>query len=117
LDFRPDLAGTLVVAVPLISAAAIDVTSTIGWSRYLGEFCAELRGPAASIDPQEFNQRRRSLRYGWTWTNPMLSALVRPAESNAVVPNPGQPVEAAAEAVSGFGVRYKSRGSICAAAS
>jgi hypothetical protein len=108
VDFRPDAADALIIAVPVLLAAGMDARSTYGWAAYLDNFCSELRSASGETAATEFHARQSSKRYGWNWTNPFLSMVMRPAGSQALILNPTGQID-----IPDIDPRYKARGSLC----
>jgi len=71
--------------VPLLAVFVVDSNDSFGWQRFLGSMCEELGKRAEGQGDPAFAQRDLSRKFGWDWTYPTLSVLLRPPGSDAVV--------------------------------
>lgn len=103
----------LLALLPAAAVFAIDLGDTLGWRTYMGGFCRALSTAPATPDGS-FARDPSALKYGWTWTYPSMSVLLRPAGSTVLLIDPDyrgwQPFDpAAAPDLSA----YKTGGAIC----
>ena len=84
---KPTSMSVFVVSLPLLAMFLIDVRSTIGWSRYLNDFCQEIANTNGTTLAPAFHARPDTVRYGWMWTDPFMSLALRPSGSDAMILN------------------------------
>lgn len=83
----------LLVLAPLLAltvSAVPDIVHSIGWKRFLNSFERVVNGNTDLID---FDAARTLLKkeslYGWGWTYPCMSLLLRHGPQHAIILNPG----------------------------
>ena len=72
--------------LPALMVVALDVNASLGWRGFLDRFCSVLTDETASS--AVFLSSAAAQTFGWRWTYPTLSVLLRPAGSVAMVRNP-----------------------------
>ena len=83
----PRLAGFPVrfLLLPAAVVFAVDLHDTIGWKAYINAFCDTLASTASAEQRLAFPRQPQAQKYGWGWTYPTMSVLLRPAGSQATV--------------------------------
>ena len=86
-DRKVDLAAALIVSMPIVLCFGIDTRATAGWIRYFDSFCAELAHMSGESSAPDFHAAIDTVKYGWNWTDPYMSILLRPVGSDAIILN------------------------------
>ena len=88
---RAGIARMSVIA-PLLAltvSAAPDVHHSIGWKRFLNSFEREVNAGTGLIPFEEANNHlKKEKLYGWRWTYPTMSVLLRHGPDHAIILNP-----------------------------
>jgi hypothetical protein len=80
--------NALALLVPLLAIAAFDAYDSVGMHGYLQGLCHRLEPGAAAPGP-DFFAAPETRKFGWNWTFPIVSALLRPPGSHVVIIEPG----------------------------
>jgi hypothetical protein len=75
----------LFALLPAAMVFAVDLHDTIGWKAYMNAFCETLATTASAEQRLAFPRKPQAQKYGWSWTYPTMSILLRPAGSQAIV--------------------------------
>jgi len=88
---RAGIARMSVIA-PLLAltvSAAPDVHHSVGWKRFLNSFEREVNAKTGLIPFEEANNHlKKEKHYGWRWTYPTMSILLRHGPDYAIILNP-----------------------------
>lgn len=85
--FRTQLFDNRIIIIPFILLCILsvpDVYHTLGWKQFLDEFKNEVNTHSGIIQDAKI----QSSIYGWGWTYPTMSLLLRNSSSSAIVLNP-----------------------------
>jgi hypothetical protein len=76
--------NALALVIPFAAIVFLDAYDSIAMHGYLNSLCPVLEANGPGLDPHFF-ESAAARKFGWSWTFPIVSALIRPAGSRIVI--------------------------------